>query len=92
MILRYAPVVILYSPFHSINSLYSQLRHILYILLPILHPELPLKVLKASILNNATGLIRYIYEQNNPIKNTFINTQNTIHKKLTDRNKGKESL
>ena len=42
MILRYASVVILYSPFHSINAIDSQLRHILYILPPILHPELPL--------------------------------------------------
>ena len=53
MIPRYALVVILYSPFHSINAIYSQLRHILYILLPILHPELPLKIYKASIINNA---------------------------------------
>ena len=56
MILRYASEVILYSPFHCIKMLfiYSQLRYILYILLPILHFELPLKVYKASILNNAT--------------------------------------
>ena len=42
MIRRYASVVILYSPSHSINIIYSQLRHILYMLLPIFNPEFPL--------------------------------------------------
>ena len=67
MILRYASVVILYSPLHSMNATIA--TYTIYL-----------------------TTFYYIYEQDKPIKNTFINTQNTIHKTLTNINKGKESL